>query len=98
VDGQAVALVSTTGTATPPLSVTASHVLNGSGKDLLRFRVTNASSHALTLAGLDWASGTSSGTLLAGCTIGANATQKLDVPLTLAGPSTWSAGLRRDLA
>ncbi|MFG1911936.1 sugar-binding protein [Kribbella sp. NPDC048928] len=95
VDGLAVALVSTTGTATPPLSVTASHVLNGSGKDLLRFRVTNASSHGLTLAGLDWASGTSSGTLLAGCTIGANATHEVDVPLSLTGPSTWSASLRR---
>lgn len=95
VDGQAVALVSTTGTATPPLSVTASHVLNGSGKDLLRFRVTNASSHALTVAGLDWASGTASGTLLAGCTIGTNASREVDVPLTLTGPSTWSASLRR---
>lgn len=95
VDGSAVALVSATGTATPPLSVTASHVINGAGKDLLRFRVTNASSHDLPVAGLDWASGTSSGTLLAGCTIGANATREVDVPITLSGPSTWTATLRR---
>ncbi|MFF0343734.1 sugar-binding protein [Kribbella sp. NPDC004875] len=95
VDGQAVALVSTTGSATPPLSVTASHVLSGSGKDLLRYRVTNASSHPLQLAGLDWASGNASGTLLAGCTIAPHSTAEADVPLTLTAPSTWSATLRR---
>ncbi|NUR97343.1 MAG: hypothetical protein HOV67_19045 [Kribbellaceae bacterium] len=95
VDGRAVALLTATGTATPPLSVTASHVVNGSGKDLLRFRVTNASSHALPIEGLDWASGTASGTLLTGYTIGANATQEADVPITLTGPGTWSASLRR---
>ncbi|MEV4260177.1 sugar-binding protein [Kribbella sp. NPDC049584] len=95
VDGRPVALVSATGTATPPLSVTGSHVVNGSGKDLLRFRVTNASSQALPVAGLDWVSGTASGTLLAGCTIGANATLEVDVPISLSGPSTWSASLRR---
>jgi hypothetical protein len=95
VDGQAVALVSTTGTATPPLSVTASHVLTGSGTDLLRYRVTNASSHPLQLAGLDWASGSASGTLFAGCTIAPHSTEEGDVPLTLTAPSTWSATLRR---
>ncbi|HZX02230.1 sugar-binding protein [Kribbella sp.] len=94
VDGQAVALVSTTGVATPPLSVTGSHVVNGSGKDLLRFRVTNASSHAIAVAGLDWQSGTASGTLLAGSTIAANATQEVDVPITLSGASSWSASVR----
>ncbi|GAA1588442.1 MULTISPECIES: sugar-binding protein [Kribbella] len=95
VDGQAVALVSTTGVAKPPLSVTGSHVLNGSGKDLLRFRVTNASSHAIPIAGLDWASGTASGTLLADGTIAPNATQEVDVPITLTGNSSWSASVRR---
>jgi hypothetical protein len=95
VDGQPAALVSATGTATAPLSVTASHVLNGSGKDLLRFRVTNASSHPLQLAGLDWASGTASGTLFAGCMIAAHSTREADVPLTLTAASTWSANLRR---
>ncbi|MFD7155974.1 sugar-binding protein [Kribbella sp. NPDC059898] len=95
VDGQAVGLVSASGSATPPLSVTASHVLNGSGKDLLRFRVTNASSHAIPVAGLDWQSGTASGTLLAGCTIAPNATQEVDVPIALTGASSWSASLRR---
>ncbi len=95
VDGNAVALLSTTGTATPPLTVTASHVLNGSGKDLLRFRITNASSQPLQVAGLDWASGTASGTLCAGCTIPAHGTEEADVPLTLTAASTWSASLRR---
>lgn len=96
VDGQAVGLVSTTGTATPPLSVTGSHVVNGSGKDVLRFRITNASSHPLKLAGLDWVFGAASGTLLAGCTVGANATNEVDVPITLTGTSSWSASLRRE--
>ncbi|WP_427889660.1 sugar-binding protein [Kribbella sp. GL6] len=95
VDGQAVGLVSASGSATPPLSVTASHVLNGSGKDLLRFRVTNASSHAIPVAGLDWQSGTASGTLLADSTIAPNATQEADVPIALTGASSWSASLRR---
>ncbi|MGW6195599.1 GH39 family glycosyl hydrolase [Kribbella sp. NPDC055110] len=95
VDGRAVALVSATGTATPPLSVTASHVVNGSGKDLLRFRVANASSHDLPVAGLDWATGTASGTLFAGCTIAAHSTKQADVPLSLTAASTWSASLRR---
>ncbi|MGZ0151656.1 sugar-binding protein [Kribbella sp. WER1] len=95
VDGQAVGLVSTTGVATPPLSVTGSHVVNGSGKDLLRFRVTNASSHAIPVAGLDWKSGTASGTLLAGCTIAPNATQEVDVAINPAAASSWSATLRR---
>ncbi|MET9270849.1 sugar-binding protein [Kribbella sp. NPDC003557] len=93
VDGHAVAVISATGTATPPLSVTGSHVLNGSGQGLLRFRVTNASAHDLPIAGLDWASGTASGTLLADTTVAAHATVQADVPLPAA--STWSAGLRR---
>ena len=93
VDGRAVAVISTTGTATPPLSVTGSHVLNGSGQGLLRFRVTNASSHDLPIAGLDWVSGTASGTLLADTTVAAHATVQADVPLPDA--STWSANLRR---
>ena len=93
VDGRAVAVISTTGTATPPLSVTGSHVLNGSGQGLLRFRVTNASSHDLPIAGVDWVSGTASGTLLADTTVAAHATVQADVPLPDA--STWSANLRR---
>ncbi|MGW7685247.1 sugar-binding protein [Kribbella sp. NPDC054772] len=95
VDGQPVGLISTTGTATPPLSVTASHVLNGSGKDLLRFRVTNASSRPITLDGLDWASATASGTLLAGSVVPAHGTNEADVALTLTAASTWSASVRR---
>jgi hypothetical protein len=95
VDGQAVALLTTTGTATPPLSVTASHVVNGSGNDLLRFRVTNASSRPLQIAELDWAAGSASGTLFAGSTVPARGTDTADVPLTLTAPSTWSATLRR---
>ncbi|HEY9333687.1 MAG TPA: sugar-binding protein [Kribbella sp.] len=93
VDGRAVAVISATGTATPPLSVTGSHVLNGSGQGLLRFRVTNASSHDLPIAGVDWVSGTASGTLLADTTVAAHATVQADVPLPDA--STWSANLRR---
>ena len=93
VDGHAVAVISATGTATPPLSVTGSHVLNGSGQGLLRFRVTNASSHDLPIAGLDWVSGTASGTLLADTTVAAHATVQADVPLPDA--ATWSANLRR---
>ncbi|MET9317630.1 sugar-binding protein [Kribbella sp. NPDC003505] len=93
VDGHAVAVISATGTATPPLSVTGSHVLNGSGQGLLRFRVTNASSHDLPIAGLDWESGTAAGTLLADTTVAAHATVQADVPLPDA--STWSANLRR---
>ncbi|MGW5193792.1 sugar-binding protein [Kribbella sp. NPDC004138] len=93
VDGRAVAVISATGTATPPLSVTGSHVLNGSGQGLLRFRVTNASSHDLPIAGLDWVSGTASGTLLADTTVAAHATVQADVSLPDA--STWSANLRR---
>ncbi|MEV0789149.1 sugar-binding protein [Kribbella sp. NPDC050459] len=93
VDGRAVAVISAAGTATPPLSVTGSHVLNGSGQGLLRFRVTNASSHDLPIAGLDWVSGTASGTLLADTTVAAHATVQADVPLP--DVSTWSANLRR---
>ncbi|MDX3002846.1 sugar-binding protein [Kribbella solani] len=95
VDGQPVGLVSAAGTATPPLSVTASHVLNGSGKDLLRFRVTNSSSQPITLSGLDWTAGAASGTLLAGCVVPAHGTDEVDVALTLDQATTWSASLRR---
>lgn len=95
VDGKAVALLNATGTATPPLSVTASHVMNGSGKELLRFRVTNASSQPITIAGLDWASGTESGTLLAGAVVAEHGTDEADVPLTLTAATTWSATVRR---
>ncbi|WP_112247559.1 sugar-binding protein [Kribbella monticola] len=94
-DGRPVALITAAGTATAPLSVTASHVLNGSGKDLLRFRITNASSQPITVAGLDCASGSASGTLFAGSTVSAHGTDQADVPLTLTAPSTWSASLRR---
>jgi hypothetical protein len=68
-------------------------VLNGNGQGLLRFRVTNASSHDLPIAGVDWTSGTASGTLLADTTVAAHVTVQADVPLPAA--STWSATLRR---
>jgi methionine-rich copper-binding protein CopC len=93
VDGHAVAVISASGTATPPLSVAGAHVVNGNGQDLLRFRVTNASAHDLPVAGLDWTSGTASGTLLAGTTVPAHATVQADIPLPAA--PTWSANLRR---
>ena len=94
VDGVPAALLSTGGTATPPLTVTGSHVLSTSGQDLLRLRVTNASSHSYTVAGLDWASGPGSGTLLGGTTIAAHGTASADVPLTVTAASDWAASLR----
>jgi hypothetical protein len=94
VDGRAVALVTASGTSTPPLAVTGSHVLDGSGQDLLRLRVANASSRSYTIAGLDWASGSGSGTLLGGTTIAAHGTASADVPLTVTAASDWAASLR----
>jgi hypothetical protein len=94
VDGRVVALVTASGTATAPLAVMGSHVLNGSGQDLVRLRVTNASSRAYTITGLDWASGASSGTLLGGTTIAAHSTTSADVQLAVTAPTTWSANLR----
>jgi hypothetical protein len=94
-DGRPVALLTASGAAMPPLTVTASHVLNGAGKDLLRFRVTNASSHDLPVAGVDWASGAASGTVLPDTSVPAHSTVQADVPVTLTAASTWSATLRR---
>ena len=95
VDGRPVALLSVAGTATAPLAITGSHVLNGAGKDLLRFRVTNASSRPLTIDGVDWASGSASGTLLTGVTVASHGTSYADVELPVTAASTWSATIRR---
>ncbi|WP_350275685.1 sugar-binding protein [Kribbella sp. HUAS MG21] len=95
VDGRQVAWLSTGGTANAPLAITGSHVRNGAGKDLLRFRVTNASSRPLTISGVEWSSGAASGTLLTGATIASHATSYADVELPVTAPSTWSATIRR---
>lgn len=94
VDDRVVGLFTTSGTATAPLTVTGSHVLNGSGQDVLRLRVANASSRSYTIAGLDWASGSGSGSLLGGTTLAARGSTSADVPLTVTAATTWSASLR----
>jgi len=94
VDGRAVGYVTTTGTATPPLAVAGSHALDVNGNDILRLRVTNSSNQAVTFAGLDWASGSGSGTVLAGTALAAHSGTSVDVPLTLTAASAWSASLR----
>ncbi|MGW6280671.1 sugar-binding protein [Kribbella sp. NPDC055071] len=94
VDGATAALLTTSGTATAPLVVTGSHVLSTSGQDLLRLRVKNTSAHSYTVAGLDWASGPGSGTLLAGTVIAAHGTASADVTLPVTAPSDWAASLR----
>jgi hypothetical protein len=94
VDGVPVAQLTTSGTATAPLTVTGSHVLGSAGQDLLRLRITNASAHSYTVGGLDWASGPNSGTLLAGTVIAAHGTASADVTLPVTAASDWAASLR----
>jgi methionine-rich copper-binding protein CopC len=94
VDGRTVALVTTSGTASAPVSVQGSHALAANDRDVLRLRVANASSRSVTIAGLDWAAGSASGTVLAGTSVAAHASTSVDVPLTLTAATTWSASLR----
>ncbi|KQQ08264.1 sugar-binding protein [Rathayibacter sp. Leaf296] len=95
IGGSAVALLSTSGVATSPLTLTGGHALAADGSEALRLRVTNSSTRAVTVDGIDWAAGEASGTVLAGAVVPVGGTASADVPVAVVEPLDWTATLRR---
>jgi methionine-rich copper-binding protein CopC len=93
VDGRVVAQLTKSGTATPAIAVTGSHVLAANGTDALRFRIANSSAQSVATFGLDWAAGSASGRVISGTTLAAHSSTSVDVPLTVTTATTWAANL-----
>ncbi|WP_154793442.1 hypothetical protein [Occultella kanbiaonis] len=90
VDGVAVALLRTTGSPTPALSITGVHGVDSDGQ-VLRLQVTNATPTAITLDGVDVAVGDERTRLGDGESVPATGTVVLSVPIAPTEPTDWTA-------